>query len=808
MLQPLLERIENQSVTFIQGPAGSGKTVLLEQALKALASRMPTARLSLASTPLRGSSIRASLLALFSRLSKGSRSFVIVVDDADELLGRADQRVLEECLVSLPPRGKLVIASRRRLMARQADGPVLELADLLFTQDEVRAALRRRGHSLDAASLMAVWRLSEGWPAVLALLCASDTDDQSLEPERLLMEWFQEELLDSLAPELLAFALEASVVVGRLRPELLDRMRGRPGSWAQLHRLVVDHGLLIRGHERFPRPLASTLRRLHSSRSPLRVRELHRAALETLLAEGEPEAALEHAYRMGDRSLLLRLLKSHSRTLLLQGRMRSLRRWLTALDREGALGDDPGVHLTLAWSLLFSKDQQAAQRMIERLREWPLTTQGTQALRALELTWLSMRDQVDEARLCLAAFERVPVGDGFSTGVGQCTATLVRLLLEDLAIGGAHLDRCLPRPDASGGFVAAYARSLRAMHCLMRADTVAARDHLRLARHGLVGEEERARGNSLVATLDAVALYETGELDQAGTLLELHLPLLRQGGMLDQIILAHKLYARIALRRGDHDIARDALTSLECLGRARRLPRMMFSARLEWVRCALVRGDLALARERLEAARDPEMDAFVQRCNFPSSDTDTWYLMSVRLALASDAAEGLDKKLAGLLEQAERVGRERRALTLRILLAQALEQNGHPHAARRAMQDALLFAAPRGLSQAFRDEGRRALKLAFKASEGVAGVSSLREVLVEGSGLEDAPEAPTVALTNKELQVLALVAGGQSNGDLARRLFVSESTVRTHLRSINVKLNARSRLEALAIARRQGLITA
>jgi len=810
LLQPLLERVAGQSVTLIQGPAGSGKSVLIEQAMRALSERMPTALLSLATTPLRGNLIRASLLALFSRLSsalgKGRQSFVIFIDDADELLGRADQRVLEQCLDSLPPQGKLVIASRRRLGVRQIGKPALELADLLFTLDELRAALQRRGHMLDAAALMAAWRLSEGWPAVLALLCASDGDDESLSAERLLRDWFQEELLDSLDPELLAFALESSLVVGRMRPELLDRMRGRSGSWAHLHGLAVEHGLLIRGQQRFPRPLAATLRRLQCGRSPLRARELHRAALETLLAEGGLEAALEHAYRMGDRGLLLRLLEGHAQTLLQQGRMRSLRRWLTALEREGCLGDDPGMRLALAWSLLFSNDQQGALTIVERLRERPQAAHYQQALQALELTWLSMRDRVDEGHAHLAAVARVPAGEGFAVGVGQCTAALIQLLVDDVADAERYLARSLQWPDGQGGFVAAYARSIQAMHCLIRADVVAARDYLRLARQGLAGEEERARGNSLVATLDALALYESGELDEVGTLLELHLPLLRQGGLLDQIILAHKLYARIALYRGNADIAQEALASLECLGRACRLPRMVFCARLERVRCALVRGDLASARALLEEARDPQMDAFVQRCNFLSNDTDTWSLMSVRLALAEEAAQGLDEALASQLEQAERAGRSRRALTLRILLAQALEQGGHEHAARRAMQEALSFAAPRGLGQAFRDEGRRALLLALKVGQGMVGLGSFCEALAEASGLAKAPEQPAVVLTAKELQVLALVAGGQSNDALAQRLFVSESTVRTHLRSINAKLNARSRLEALAIARRQGLI--
>ncbi|MEE3101297.1 MAG: LuxR C-terminal-related transcriptional regulator, partial [Pseudomonadota bacterium] len=54
--------------------------------------------------------------------------------------------------------------------------------------------------------------------------------------------------------------------------------------------------------------------------------------------------------------------------------------------------------------------------------------------------------------------------------------------------------------------------------------------------------------------------------------------------------------------------------------------------------------------------------------------------------------------------------------------------------------------------------------------------------------------------------ILALLAEGCSNADMARRLCVSDSTVRTHLRNINSKLDASSRTQAVAVARRLGLI--
>lgn len=63
----------------------------------------------------------------------------------------------------------------------------------------------------------------------------------------------------------------------------------------------------------------------------------------------------------------------------------------------------------------------------------------------------------------------------------------------------------------------------------------------------------------------------------------------------------------------------------------------------------------------------------------------------------------------------------------------------------------------------------------------------------------------TAALTPKESRVLELLTRGYSNNAMAACLCLSESTVRTHLRSINCKLHARSRTQAIAIARDLGI---
>jgi two-component system NarL family response regulator len=62
------------------------------------------------------------------------------------------------------------------------------------------------------------------------------------------------------------------------------------------------------------------------------------------------------------------------------------------------------------------------------------------------------------------------------------------------------------------------------------------------------------------------------------------------------------------------------------------------------------------------------------------------------------------------------------------------------------------------------------------------------------------------SLTQRELDVLQLVAQGRSNKDIARRLAITEGTAKTHVKAILTKLDAISRTEAVAVAHKRGMI--
>jgi DNA-binding NarL/FixJ family response regulator len=79
-----------------------------------------------------------------------------------------------------------------------------------------------------------------------------------------------------------------------------------------------------------------------------------------------------------------------------------------------------------------------------------------------------------------------------------------------------------------------------------------------------------------------------------------------------------------------------------------------------------------------------------------------------------------------------------------------------------------------------------------------------KPLLDEVGGVETGGGASS--LTSREREVLALLAEGRTNRQLARELYISEKTVSVHVSNILAKLGVRSRTEAAAVARRDGLL--
>ena len=97
------------------------------------------------------------------------------------------------------------------------------------------------------------------------------------------------------------------------------------------------------------------------------------------------------------------------------------------------------------------------------------------------------------------------------------------------------------------------------------------------------------------------------------------------------------------------------------------------------------------------------------------------------------------------------------------------------------------------------------------AGDGLLAPSVTRRLIQEFARQPDPPAppaAPLGTLTQREREVLALVGAGLSNGELAARLYISEATVKTHVKRILMKLGLRDRIQAVVLAYEAGLVRA
>jgi DNA-binding NarL/FixJ family response regulator len=82
----------------------------------------------------------------------------------------------------------------------------------------------------------------------------------------------------------------------------------------------------------------------------------------------------------------------------------------------------------------------------------------------------------------------------------------------------------------------------------------------------------------------------------------------------------------------------------------------------------------------------------------------------------------------------------------------------------------------------------------------------LTEFAAISKASEEKPQMPTPRLTDREMEVLRLVAQGMNNRDIAKTLYISENTVKNHIRNILEKLHLHSRMEAVVYAVREKMI--
>lgn len=806
-----------------------------------------------------------ALPGLIAALAMSAQPFALFIDEFEVIREPGVLGLLRELIASLPVCGQVVIATRSapdlslgRLRAR---GQLLEIdaGMLRFSEAESSEFLSSgRGATLAEGERRLLHQKTEGWVAGLWLAAValarhaspSDFIARFTGSSSTVAEYLAEDVLDLQPPEVQSFLLRTSIL-RELDPLLCQQLCPDTDCDALLRRLEADNILVMpiegehrsyRYHGLFAGFLQAQLIRTAGSEVP----GLHVAAARWFETQGRPVPAIEHALAGGDHALALQLLEAHAMDLLAAGRLRLLSRWLGEIPPD-SMAAHPRLRVVHLWALGFTRGPWEALAELDRTELDDCRNPEVQAhLMAMRPVFLATMDREEGYELGMDCLARLPTGNAFADGALLSTLAAV-------SVDRRRPDEALRLLDFRRRLLGDFSSDMGDMHVESVLGTVAmiegrlseARTHFRTAVTTTPSSTHAfTKGNAWAGILYAMVVYESGSFEDVRSLLQVYVPIARDAGIPDHLTLGYRMLCRLAFERGDIDRAFNALAELESFGYQRHYARVLASARLERSRLQLIQGHVHAARDELERGSDPETWAAVAHRNPIASDIEYPELCRLRWQACAGnpgvAAEGLDRELSRALA----ARRTHRALKLRVLRAGALHRAGEERRAIRQFLEIAHDCSREGFLRIAADEAQLIGPLA-RIAERAGGepapdaresewIHRLRTTIGDADQdelLDRAPfrqdsDAPhrelhqdaqieggmppqnyrLDPLTPREQRVLRLLAEGYSNAAMSEKLYVSDSTVRTHLRNINSKLGVRSRTQAVLAAQRLGLL--
>lgn len=797
-------------------------------------------------------SVASGLLMHFlERLESSRVPFTVFLDEFESIRNSEVSNILRQVIDHLPAERRLVLATRETprigLARMRIGGQLVEIGtdDLRFLPDETEQFLRKEhGLNLDDEDLVRLHRSAEGWAAGLQLAALSLTGRQDGKAfirsfsgsSTEIADYLAEDVLSRQTEEVRAFLLQTSIL-NCLSGPLCDAVTGCTDGYEMLSNLERANLFLTpldnerrwyRYHNLFAQFLRGRLKHVY----PGKVVDLHRAAGNWFSQNDRYVEAAEHALAAGDVETAAGFFEMCARGLVEMGQFGTVADWVERLPPE-TFDHHPKLRLAYAWTLTFQQScYDRANTIIDQIslgREpEPLDSITLNEVNSLRAVNLAFADRIEEGhRAAHESLTKIFYPGTFAYGNSNAVLGFSLITLGKFDEGQQMLRRARESYDKSGSILGiVYCQCFLGMVHFTKGQLQEALSHYRsaisLAREVIPGY---SRAAAVAAVFLAEALYELDELAEAERLLVGHLDIVREYVHLDTVAVGYLILGRIRFHRGKYGEALQLLDEAERVSSMRNWPRMGATVRLERVRLALQCGNIDSAERLYRQLDDRNIWRAFEGRSMPASDIETPEVHFLRLTMRRGQAERALEGLKAELSKAEGSRRYRRALKIKILQAEAMNAIGEKKAALRVLREAVLFAGPEGYIRTFVDEGQSVVQMIRDLREigSVDGGNVLngnqvdylgRILLAAGENVRRStaqdPEAMGEALdevTTREIEILGLLARGLSNHDLAEKLFVSENTVKFHLRNINSKLGAKNRTEAVAKARKLGLVS-
>jgi LuxR family maltose regulon positive regulatory protein len=844
-----------RKLTLVAAPAGFGKTTLVAEWLNGL--QRPFAWLSLDegdNDPVRFVSyLIAALQTVESSLGRAAQNllgspqlppmeslvtllvnditatpepFVLVLDDYHAIDTAWIHGALEFLIAHQPPQLHLVLTTRQEpplpLPRLRVRDQVTELRedDLRFSAGETGTFLNQAlGLALDAGIVAALEARTEGWVAGLQLAAISM---RGRPPERIadFVEHFSgshRHVIDYLAEEVLAQQrdevrdfLTRTSILERLTAPLCDAVTGRGDSDELLRQLDRANLFLIPLDDqqqwyRYHHLFADFMRTELDAETEA---SLHRVASRWFETHGLLPEAVKHALASGDVDGATRVIALAAEEALRAASFVTLGGWLEALP-------DPIVraHSELAtfkgFVLLFTGRAGEAIAYAEAAeRSLPPDAAPSSRGRLLSLKAnLALATATIEttARLSEEALASLDADDGVFRNLTLNLRGQVLEMQGDVAAAAEVYRQAVQSARGMGNEMGAL---------VVLTNLVIALNELGRRREAVaicqqaVDELADQSGRPLpvsegVHLAWSLLSYEANELERAREQAEQTLDILERLNVADGMLWGRYILARVHLACGELDEMRQITRK----GRQDVARLDVYKGKALWftslgAQASLQEGDLAAAARWAEAARFS-----------PAATPHFWdelpYFTYVRLLLAQKRLEDAQTLLATMERSAEQAGRSRKLITIYLQQAAVQQAMGRQEQALARLEQALHLAAPEGYCRAFLDEGPVIVDLLSRVRQvAPTFVDRVLESAGAGGGQRAISHAPALIepLSEREMEILRLIAAGRSNPEIADLLYLSLNTIKWHVKNLYGKLGVGSRIEAAARAQELDLL--
>jgi LuxR family maltose regulon positive regulatory protein len=860
----LIERLNeglHGKLTLVSAPAGFGKTTLVSEwlasgkrpagwlsldeedtdparfltyfiaALQTVVADIGEGMLGVLQAP-QPPSTDAILTTLLNEVATIPDKFILVLDDYHAIDAKSIDNVLTFLLEHLPPQMHLVIATREDphlpLARLRARGQLTELRadDLRFTSAEAAGFLNQMmGLSLSADDIAALETRTEGWIAGLQLAALSMQGHQDVTSfiksftgsHHFVLDYLMEEVLQQQSESIQTFLLRTSIL-DRLCGPLCDAVLLDPAASGQQTLEYLERANLFivpldseRRWYRYHHLFGDLLRqRLGQSLTRGEISEHHVRASQWYEDNGLGLDAFRHAAAANDVERAERLMEGSAIPRHSHRALKAVVEWLMSLPKS-VLDARPLLWVRSATMALMTGQttgvEERLQAAEEALRNSPQHAQTRDLL-----------GQIAAARATLAVTQYRP-----DAVIAQAQRALEYLLPENLTFrftanwtlaNAYHLQGDREAAKQAVAAALAICRVTGNMFATILATTnlghfqeldnqlhVAAETYRRVLH--MAGEQPILLVNEVHLGLARIH-YEWNDLEAAERHGQQCLQLTRlYDRALDRYIFGQVFLARLQLAQGDVAGAAALLAEAEQSVRQNNFVKRMPLVAAAQVLTLLRQGNLAAAAH------------LAQTHDLP--------ICRARVLLAQGDASAALAALAAYREQVEAKNWQDERLRVMVLQAVALHAHGAKDEAVQMLGEALALAEPAGFIRLFVDEGEpmRLLIADFRLrivdrtrGPGHKLLSYVDRLLaafaqpaaVSQSNVANQRSGVAEPLSQRELEVLRLIAQGLSNREISERLFLALSTVKGHNRIIFDKLQVHSRTEAIARARALGLL--